>query len=668
MATKISGLISKIKEGAKFNPEGQVASKLVNYGKKLAVGSGLLAAAILAYFHHLGMAAFQGAIIGATIGGTAGAFGGAIVGAQAGAAIGTIIIPIPIVGTVVGGAVGGAIGASIGLGVGASIGAVAGGLIGLGLASGKISLVSAGSGAAIGATVGTFAGYAAGAAAWGLVVAGCTAVTGGACVFLAVFTPAAGAVGGLIGATIGAAIGGTVGYVVGNYVLDPAKNFLSSSVQNVKGFFQGSEVHGEFSTAGINQGSIGGAIGSGFGQLTGWASSLWNGAVSTAGNVLSFGGSVVNGTLGLLSGSSASASTTSLAQVAVGGAVGTVATATVVAGIVTNATFFNPEGEITEDFPDQGQNEFSITKTANPTSIAAGASVTFTITITPKSQAINSIGFLDNFRFINNGTETSLNGQVPALQCVTPIAVGGTCTIQFTFSTFLIPNNSLLINSIVVSATMADGSKDSGSATATVNIGAPQNAVCNFSPTNGTASWTQAELNNIDAVCVELSHAPQVISLLNNAGTIPIIKNTGACFGSVNGQNIVTIGGCDFSSLNLAKYVLIHELGHVLNNYNGSILQNYKNAGVYETEGLVETYYYSPIEIEQKHLNPHDESLAEAFADYVVSNYYNYLARGWSGYPGGPWNNPGAGFTTFQNDNSQHYDFVKNNIFGGIEY
>lgn len=80
------------------------------------------------------------------------------------------------------------------------------------------------------------------------------------------------------------------------------------------------------------------------------------------------------------------------------------------------------------------------------------------------------------------------------------------------------------------------------------------------------------------------------------------------------------------------------------------------------------TYPYSPSAITWCGGNPACESFAEMITEYVSSKEYAHLPRDWSNYPGGIWVNPGNGYTTFQNDRPLHYNFAKNNIFGGVEY
>lgn len=471
MASKISGLISKLKEGAKFNPEGQIASKTYNIGKKLALGTGAVFGAVMIYMLRLGAAAAKGAIIGATVGGSAGTALGIYVGFNIGVALApfTFGLSIPVF-TVIGGVTGGF--------VGGTVGAVTGGLIGLGVASGSITVISMGVGAGVGGTVGAYAGYTAGTFAGTVIaqgiVAACAAVTGGACLILEPLVPLGGALGGAIGGTVGAyfgaAAGASAGYVVGNYIVEPTKDFISGGT--------------------VATSNVLGGIGS---TVTGWISAGWNAAISTAGNVLSFAGSLINGAVGLISGAGgASAATTSITQVAVGGAVGTVATATVVAGILTNTTFFTPEGDPGSVEPPGVNQNYTLTKTAQPPSISGigpETNITFTVKVQAKSKTIISIGFIENFRYLKNGVETRLKD--PHITITTPIPPGETRESTFTLNTLsaelpdgsfiTIPGDSLIINGVASNATMDGGSNQIENVSVTVPIGSP--------PTNCPTRW-----------------------------------------------------------------------------------------------------------------------------------------------------------------------------------
>jgi len=200
------------------------------------------------------------------------------------------------------------------------------------------------------------------------------------------------------------------------------------------------------------------------------------------------------------------------------------------------------------------------------------------------------------------------------------------------------------------------------SAQATIIIGSPPTTNCAFFILQG--SWSSTETSNISQICSALNKAPNAITLLQKAGIITLERVPNGSLGqntcgTVNGANLVKVG-CDVSKLSLAEYVIIHELGHVLGNYNTSVYQNFLNSGAYQTEGLMPTYV--------SQVDSPDESFAESFSDYVVSKTYNFLSRSWSSYPGGAWVSPGPGWTTFPKDRPQHYNFFKNNIFNGVEF
>lgn len=250
---------------------------------------------------------------------------------------------------------------------------------------------------------------------------------------------------------------------------------LTNAFNSAKNFFGRA-----FNATGVETGNVTTTISSGVSGgasyagnfITSTIASGWNLGIGGLGNALGGALNIGSRFFGMFAGASGAEAAT-LSQVAVGGAIGTVATATVVAGIMTNAAFFTPEGD--EGITPPGQNtEFTIAKTAAPQSIGSpGQDVTFTISLTAKSQPITDVGFIDNFRFQKDGTETSLTASVPTFTCTFPITVGSTCTNQFKFNTFLIPTDSLLINTVLASVTLADGANKIDSATVSVPIGAP---------------------------------------------------------------------------------------------------------------------------------------------------------------------------------------------------
>ncbi len=465
-----SSITSILSKGSGFSPQRKIGLIALKGGVVASLGAGLAAAAVIAYFAKLGAAAAHGAAIGATVGGVAGATYGGFLGFQVGVALApfTFGLSIPIAT---------AVGAALGAGVGATVGALAGGLIGLGVASGSATIISTGVGAGIGGVIGAVAGATLGAAAVAWIP------------FIGPFLAPFGAViGATIGAAVGAAIGAVAGYYIGKYVLQPIQDNLETVTGSV-GTASGGLVY-SFTTfiswtfnlvGGFFSGLVGGAgiVG---GATIGAAASLWNGAIGILGNATGALASIADKALGALS--SLGSSVSSLTLPAVGTAFGTVVTVTAAASLITSATAFTPKLDLSSELLQKpGENDFfSITKTASPQTLSSkGPDVTFTISVNAK-QNIKDIGFVENFHYLQGATNQPL--VVPkTLTCTLPILKGDTCTVNFTFSTSPLPDNVLLINTVLAHVTI-DNSANSvqdESATAIVKIGSP--------PTNCPSGW-----------------------------------------------------------------------------------------------------------------------------------------------------------------------------------
>lgn len=217
--------------------------------------------------------------------------------------------------------------------------------------------------------------------------------------------------------------------------------------------------------------------------FTGAISWGWNTTLGWAGNAIGTAGSLIGKAFGAITGGSTAEAAT-VSAVSVGAGTGAVATATVVASIITNSAFFTPSLDTAEGITPPGENEFYIlTKTASPPFIDNAfprQDVTFTITVTAKSKAIVSIGFIDNLRYLKGVAETPITVPIP-ITCTTPINAGSSCTISFSIPTTSIPDDSLIINSVVTSATLDGGTSQAENISVTVPVGAP--------PTNCPTRW-----------------------------------------------------------------------------------------------------------------------------------------------------------------------------------
>ena len=694
-----------LKAGKNFTPQGQIAGRAYSTGRKLAFGTGAVFGAIMYYFLKLGGAAAKGAIIGATVGGSAGMVAGGVIGFQIGVALApfTFGLSIPVMtglGVLTGGFVGG------------SVGAMAGGLIGLGMASGSTTAVSMGVGAGIGGTVGAVAGYFAGAAIGGALVAGCAFIIAACAALAPIVVPMSGAIGSIVGAYVGTAVGAAIGYAFGHYVVGTigapatgaatgatvgfavggpagalvgagigwlaaggwktAWNFVKGAYNTATGGFK-VVAGGPVEVAGGAPSAISGGVSAVGGAITGAASTIWGGITSAGGSI--FGG-LASGLNFVVGGLTSTGIPASAAMIPVVGGVGTIAVAGTIVGIATATSFFSPQQDAV--IGGTGDNDaFTIEKTASPTTIPRNDSlpqdISYSIKLTAKS-TLGNISISDDLQV--NGKEGSFTlntiGGKPIIEnCQTPPPTeltGGqswTCEFKITAENkdgknF---NDSVVTNKVTVTATITGQAPSTDIAAGITIIGNPPTTCSNLKL---EGAWSEAEKSSISQVCMAIDKSPRFASLVAKAGTVTLTKvfvlEPGVC--GIASQNNISIG-CDMSNPASAKYVIIHELGHVVATYNGSVYQDFLNSGAFQSESLMPTYPFAPSVITW---GVENESFAEMLADYVSSKEYSIQTVSWSNYPGGVWQNPGGSWTTFENDRPSHYNFAKEKIFGGVVY
>lgn len=646
--------IPKLGMGMGVNVVGGPVKGLLNKVKNI---TGAIFGGTALYFLSLGAAAFQGFVAGAAIGGLGGAAAGFWLATATGPLFPITVIPLTLGGFFVGGFVGG----------------LAGGLIALGLASGSATAVSMGVGAGAGGTIGAVVGFNLGVAAGAGIMTALIGICIGSLVcapfapFLIAISPAIvtifGAVGAAVGAVIGTLIGTFAGYLIGNYLINPIVSAIKGAINALEG--------------GIGAG--GGILGSIGSFLTGLASTVWGGISSIGGGVL---GALTGGVNLVVGGLAALPLPAALPVVLltagpIGGAV--FLTSVIISG--TAVTFATIAIDEPTTIVTPGENQFfTLTKTAQPGTMGNNdlpSEIKFTITLRAKDTNLTNIQITDDLKVQKqSGTFTvsaDKDGRPISPPCpgAAPpsLSANETWVCEFSIIADKQPperdfSDSLVANTVTVRTTPEGQSEITDSNSATVIIGTPP-TLCAFLDIQET--WSQTERNNINEVCKTLDRSPKVISLLRNAGTINLIKDgarsDGVC-GAVNGARTITIY-CDISSLPFAKYVIIHELGHVISNYNGPTYQAFRASGAFQVEKLMPTY---PFDVSSDPEVGPNESFAEMVTEYVVSKDYNHLARSWSGYPGGPWSNPGPGWTTFQSDRPLHFNFARDQIYGGVSY
>lgn len=644
--------------GMGITPAGLVThNPATNLARKIRNAAAATLGALYMLALGLGKAAFAGAVVGSAIGAGAGAAFGVAILAPLGP-IGWAAMPVVVPMTALtGGVVGGA----------------AGMLIGLGVASGAATAISMGIGAGVGGTIGGIIGFHLGTAVGAAVMTGAI----GLCIASALCAPFApiliavspaivtvfSAVGASAGALIGSAIGTLGGYVIGKYIVSP-------TVSAVKGLISGVE-----GGVGATGGFVGSALASAASFITGAASAIWGGITSAGGAALGFLSGAANFIVGGLSTLSIPASAV---MIPVAGGLGAVAIGGTIVSLVTATSFFNSETDIPSQIKTPGENQFfTLSKTSNPQKLDNNDlphDITFNITLTAKETKLTNIHVTDQLKVQTKSNDFLVtqdkNGKPISPPCAdttpTELEPNQSWNCQFVMVADKNPpernfSDSFVANTVTVTTTPEGKTEITDSAVATVVIGNPP-TICAIFEIQGP--WSNDEKKSIDEVCKTLDRSPKIISLLQKAGTIYLIRvadgslGSGVC-GTVNGANTISIS-CNMANVVFAKYVIIHELGHVLGNYNGAAYNAF--IGVYNQEGLMPTYPFAD--------GGSSESFAEMIADFVISKSYNYPPRSWSNYPGGPWDfsPPQNGYTSFKNDRPAHYDFAKTEIFGGVEY
>ncbi|OGD87498.1 hypothetical protein A2870_04075 [Candidatus Curtissbacteria bacterium RIFCSPHIGHO2_01_FULL_41_11] len=624
----IGSIFSNIKgqiSAASMLGMGMASTKSINkIRNQITAAIGAPIAGLMLYLMSLGQAAVTGAIIGMGTGALAGAVIPVAFLGPAGVLLWPVTVPLGIV-----------------------MGGAAGALIGLGIASGSATMISMGAAGATGALIGGYIGFGVGAGIGTFLAGVCITFTAGLCAPFAPFIVIGStAIGTAIGAAIGFVVGLATGYLIGKFLITPLMSGVKSAL-----------------------GGIGAGAGAGLGLLNslyGLATGLLHTGI---GAISSIGGGLLSGLSGGLSmivnglgfGGAATASAAAIPVLSTFGVVGVTGAMTAV--IVPAAIFATIAGDEITPIITPGQNQyFSLTKSAVPDKIpnsALPSQIDYTITLEAKVN-LENIQITDVLKVQKQSTSFELSpdpctGTLPqTLQAGDP-----PWTCNFSVTVDINFEDSLVANTVTVKATPEGQAEFTDHSTATTIIGNPP-TICAILNIEGP--WSQEEKDNINSICQVLDQSPQYVSLLQRAGTITLQRVPGGTLGegvcgTVNGGNIVRIS-CSMTPISFAKYVIIHELGHVLGNYNGALFNDF--ISTYNQEGLVPTY---PFDVESA-----DESFAEMTTEYVVSKEYNHPPRSWSGYPGGPWINPGPGWTTFQQDRPAHYDFAKSKVFGGKEY
>ncbi|MCR4324706.1 MAG: hypothetical protein NUV69_03385 [Candidatus Curtissbacteria bacterium] len=428
-------------------------------------------------------------------------------------------------------------------------------------------------------------------------------------------------VGGIPGALIGGAIGGTIGAAIG--FLNPGKTLafvarpwapITSAINGI-----GGSIGGLFSS-----------IGSG---ITGASSAVWGGFAGAASGL--FGG-LSAGASSLLAGS-LSVSSPFLA-ISVFGGLGAIGIGGILMGIVTSTAFSSNNSYIKG--PIAGDNTFfTLTKTAQPDVISnqppgQTQQITFTITLTAKEVKLNNIQNLDETKVLGKAIAPTN----PQVACPDTLAPNESCTAQITIGVNESYNDSVILNTIKVTAVPEGGDPIADFATTVVRVGSP--AAINCFTFQGP--WTDSEKALEMEAITALSRAPAYLNLVCSQGTVILHRDHSDGFNFVTCPNHIAISNLGVGNPDNTLYVLAHESGHIVQCYGLQAYQNFLNESPW-TEGYICSY---PAQKSQA------EDFAEAIAIHVVWKTHNSRTCGPINYP-----------STYP----KHYNFT-HSLMGGVEF
>lgn len=336
------------------------------------------------------------------------------------------------------------------------------------------------------------------------------------------------AIAGLaVGAAIGFVVGGPVGAVVGAAVGAAFGPQIASAIGNSAGLAKSA-------TSAVGHGAT--SIVSGIGNAI-------SGAISSAGSAI---GSAISGTFGALGGAANFLTSlggislpASIVTVPLAVGVGSVGIGSIfIAAFITPAAFFSVTGDQQEGPPPTpGQNKFfTLTKTANPSiipnqPIGQIQQIDFTITLTTKDTKLINIQVTDGLR-VQSATNPppitqDINGNTFAsLNCPPVLDPGANCTITFRIRVDSAYNNSILSNTVRVTAQpdVPGQPPVTDSSSATVVIGTPPIPNC-----GAGSSFASLLPNPIPSSAGAVS--PGSFGTLDSGGVVAAAKNAAATTG-----------------------------------------------------------------------------------------------------------------------------------------
>jgi hypothetical protein len=318
-----------------------------------------------------------------------------------------------------------------------------------------------------------------------------------------------------------------------------------------------------------------------------------------------------------------------------------------------------------------------VVKEASPSSIdnSTPTQITYTITISPKDNyqiLVNLEETSDTFTYLGEKTPDIPNQTLNIINQISsePFTEPQTITYQISDvsgeDAFVINKFKLVFQAIDPNTN--ESFSDTITTSANLTIGNPKVGCFEFgssgfmfpnqthSSRKITSSWSESEKNRvIESFAKRAGTSPMFVSLLCGSNDNPqqpltIYRLSGSTFGgwapSVAGGSMLGLYDAAFNNPLTLEYTFIHELGHIID-YRSNSQLNRQFAAV-NTNPNCFTYPFPSM-------CSRYEAFAEAVALYVVHNHLGFKAFGGSLY-------------NFPQKDPTEYNWIKDNIFGGVEF
>ncbi len=387
------------------------------------------------------------------------------------------------------------------------------------------------------------------------------------------------------------------------------------------------------STAGAEIGATAGSVipivGNIIGAIVGWlVGTLVAGAIEAlakrakdfkdlAGGIIIGGGQAIGWVLGILW-----AATVSIGQATIIAIISIPLFVIFAMYVINTSAWVIPPWGGNGGIPNETDSAFiDVTKTPEPsTAASAPTSITYVITITAEQSALSNVSYAyDCTAILESGNIACPSDpnvvEIAETTCGTTIPATGSCTFSYTVEYGAQYDDSLVTDTITVTADAEGLTGEVSTATANVIIGDPPTG-CMYAAGDNWPADKEAVLNQ--AIVTLRSTSPTYSALVCAGGNIPICWGPtagawGYHFHDADCDITMDSQGDGLANSNNALYILTHELGHHLSAISGGYFLQYLDSGAPSELPLCS---YSGTGLPGE--DGQQEGFAEAFALYIT--------------------------------------------------